>query len=356
MTEADLDGPPSVEPRVQQVRQAATEWTRQLVDLGGRNNLLWFRDHPHSSVELSAAHPSGVARLMSGHPARLTDILREDHALEEGRVRVRAIAAKARELQEEWGLQAAFVGFGMATWTLPGTEAARGPAAPIFLRSVTLKPLGPALSDFVIDLGDDVELNPVLVHYLRSQAKIGIDEAAIEALARSASGFDPYPAYAALTTQCAALLGFTITPRIVLSTFSYAKLPMVADLAAQGAQLADHDIIAALAGDPTALADRTEPTPQQAPLAIREEQIRPDFLVLDADSAQHEVIERVRAGGHVVVHSPGDRLVADHRQPPGDAGRGRPTGPLRLAEACRARGGPAPPRRRGLERRGLRRP
>lgn len=286
------------------MRQAATEWTRQLVDLGGRNNLLWFRDHPHSSVELSAAHPSGVARLMSGHPARLTDILREDHALEEGRVRVRAIAAKARELQEEWGLQAAFVGFGMATWTLPGTEAARGPAAPIFLRSVTLKPLGPALSDFVIDLGDDVELNPVLVHYLRSQAKIGIDEAAIEALARSASGFDPYPAYAALTTQCAALLGFTITPRIVLSTFSYAKLPMVADLAAQGAQLADHDIIAALAGDPTALADRTEPTPQQAPLAIREEQIRPDFLVLDADSAQHEVIERVRAGGHVVVHSP----------------------------------------------------
>ncbi len=290
------------------MRQAATEWTRQLVDLGGRNNLLWFRDLPHSTLELSAAHPSGVARLMSGHPARLTDILREDHALEEGRARVRAIAAKARELQEEWGLQAAFAGFGMATWTLPGTEpgteASRGPAAPIFLRAVTLKPLGPALSDFVIDLGDDVELNPVLVHYLRSQAKIGIDEAAIEALARSASGFDPYPAYAALTSQCAALSGFTITPRIVLSTYSYAKLPMVADLAAQGAQLADHDIIAALAGDPTALADGADPTPQQAPLAIREEQIRPDFLVLDADSAQHEVIERVRAGGHVVVHSP----------------------------------------------------
>ena len=39
------------------------------------------------------------------------------------------------------------------------------------------------------------------------------------------------------------------SPRLV-ATFSYAKLPMVADLAAQGASLADHDVVAALAGDP----------------------------------------------------------------------------------------------------------
>ena len=44
-----------------------------------------------------------------------------------------------------------------------------------------------------------------------------------------------------------------MTPRLVVGTFSYAKLPMVADLAAQGAALADHDVVAALAGDPGAL-------------------------------------------------------------------------------------------------------
>ena len=65
--------------------------------------------------------------------------------------------------------------------------------------------------------------------------------------------FDPYPVYAALGAACAGVPDFSVTPRLVVGTFSYAKLPMVADLAAQGDALADHDVVAALAGDPDAL-------------------------------------------------------------------------------------------------------
>ena len=84
--------------------------------------------------------------------------------------------------------------------------------------------------------------------------------------------------YAALPRLCASVPDFSVTPRLVVGTFSYAKLPMVADLAAQGDTLADHDVVAALAGDPDALRavrsdgrrqPRRPPTPTRGPRARR---------------------------------------------------------------------------------------
>ena len=113
--------------------------------------------------------------------------------------------------------------------------------------------------------------------------------------------FDPYPVYAALGAACAGVPDFSVTPRLVVGTFSYAKLPMVADLAAQGDALADHDVVAALAGDPDALrAVRSELDRSRVDLDDPER----DVLVLDADSSQQEAIEAVRSGSHLVVHGP----------------------------------------------------
>ena len=141
----------------------------------------------------------------------------------------------------------------------------------------------------------------MLVHYLRSEQGITLDEDAIEALATPDAMFDPYPVYAALGAACAGVPDFSVTPRLVVGTFSYAKLPMVADLAAQGDALADHDVVAALAGDPDALrAVRSELDRSRVALDDPER----DVLVLDADSSQQEAIEAVRSGSHLVVHGP----------------------------------------------------
>ena len=76
---------------------------------------------------------------------------------------------------------------------------------------------------------------------------------------------------------------------------------MVADLAAQGDALADHDVVAALAGDPDALrAVRSELDGSRVELDDPDR----DVLVLDADSSQQEAIEAVRSGSHLVVHGP----------------------------------------------------
>ena len=292
------------EPRASRVAAARAAWTRHLVDLGGRNTLLWYRDLPTGTLDLTTAHPGGVAMLLAGRPTRLSDLVREPATLDEARRRARAIAAKSRELAQERGILTGFLAIGMASWAVrrpDGRTVPRAPAAPVLLRSCTLRATGGGQSDYVLDLGSEVEINPVLVHYLASEQGITIDEDALETLAGSGPTFDPYPVYAELGRACAVVPEFAVTPRLVVGTFSYAKLPMVADLAAQGDALADHDVVAALAGDPEALRSvRTEPDTLRLDLDDAER----DLLVLDADSSQRDSIETVRAGSHLVVHGP----------------------------------------------------
>jgi hypothetical protein len=303
-SDASPDPAPDDDPRATRVAAARAAWTRHLVDLGGRNTLLWYRDLPTGTLDLTTAHPGGVASMMAGRPTKLSELVREPAALEDARRRARAIAAKSRELAEERGILTCFLAVGMATWAarLPdGRPAPRSPAAPVLLRSCTLRPTGAAQGDYELDLGPELELNPVLVNYLKSEQGITLDEDAIEALTTPDAMFDPYPVYAALGAACAGVPDFSVTPRLVVGTFSYAKLPMVADLAAQGDALADHDVVAALAGDPDALRSvRSELDRSRVDLDDPER----DVLVLDADSSQQEAIEAVRSGSHLVVHGP----------------------------------------------------
>jgi hypothetical protein len=288
----------SGDPRADRVGAAVKVWQRALVDLGGRNTLLWYRDLSAGTLELTHAHPGGISMLLAGRQTRLSDLVREPQALSEARRRARAIRAKALELREERGIAAGFIAIGMATWSVP--RAARPPAAPVLLRPCVLRPTGAAQEDFVIDLGPEVEFNPVLREYMRSEQGIEIDGDALADLATVGNTFDPYPAYAALNHACERVTEFTIASRLVLGTFSYAKLPMVADLGLQGDSLANHDVVAALAGDESALAAVRMRLPESEPDPDPEH----EYLVLDADSSQHAAIDAVRAGAHLVIKGP----------------------------------------------------
>lgn len=288
----------SGDPRADRVAAAVKVWQRALVDLGGRNTLLWYRDLPSGTLDLTTAHPGGVSMLLAGRRTRLSDLMRESAALAEARRRARAIRAKAQELEEERGIAAGFLAIGMATWSVP--RASRPPAAPVLLWPLKLRPASPAQEDFDIGLGPDVEFNPVLIEYLRSEQGLEVDGEALADLAVKGDNFDPYPVYAALQAVCERVPEFEIASRLVVGTFSYAKLPMVADLALQGSALADHDVVAALAGDESALAAVRLRVPEPDPEPDPEH----EHVVLDADSSQHAAIDAVRAGAHLVIKGP----------------------------------------------------
>ena len=204
---------------------------------------------PLGSLDLTTAHPSGVSKLLAGRPTTIADLVREPAALTGARRRARALSDACATVLEQRGLPIGFLALGMATWAVPSMPGPRSPQAPVMLRSVVLRPTGPAAVDFEIDLGVEVELNPVLVHYLRLEAQVPVDEVALASLADGGHGFDPYPVYAELSRLCADVPEFSVSPRLVISTFPHSKLDMVADLAAQQDRLPGHDVVAALAGD-----------------------------------------------------------------------------------------------------------
>ncbi|HYO86020.1 MAG TPA: AAA domain-containing protein [Dermatophilaceae bacterium] len=301
----------------QTVVDAVRGWQRDLADVGGPNTLLWYRDLPLGTLDLSTAHPGGVAMLMAGRATRLSDLVREPTAFAEALRRAHVIHAKTRELREERGLAVGFMAIGMATWTIPpaGTlpdrRAAGGrpsvgqrPYAPVLLRSCQLRPLGPAAPDYDLDLGVSVEVNPVLLHYLIHELGLDVDSEALVDLARAARRFDPVPVFRELNRICREVPGFHVTDRKVLATFPYAKLPAVLDVAAIGSGgQAPALVTAVVEASCRARRDEADHAGVVSPDPATVDEAG-ENLVLPADATQVAAVSHVTGGGHLVIQAP----------------------------------------------------
>lgn len=302
---------PPVE-RATQVGATLDAWQRELTVLGGPNTLLWFRDG-ELTLDLTRAHPGGVARFLAGSRTRLSDLFREPSAYQEASGKAAEIRRHAQRLLDERGLTTAFLAVGLATWRPPAGQ--RQAVAPVLLRQVALNPVGGEPhdgdiggttseagddGDLALDLGAHVEVNPVLISYLREGRHISVDSAALEALAQGEDGITPGPVFARLRELCADIPGFEVLERQVVSTFPVAKMAHVADLGATRDGLARSEIVAMLAGVESARPRGTDRIPawQDNPDPSSE------LLVLDADSTQRAAIDAARAGADLVISTP----------------------------------------------------
>jgi very-short-patch-repair endonuclease len=283
--------------RASLVDAAARHWRAQLIDLGGRNTLLYYRDLKAGTLDLGTAGEIALAALLAGRAVTLAQLFPDRDAHAQAIKRARTIRNKARELHEERGIETCYVAVGMATWTNTKAAGTSIPAAPVLLRTAQLRARGAAEDDFELRVDDEIELNPTLLHLLDEDFGITLDDKELEELAVA----DPSLVYERLVKEAVGRVrGFMITPKIVLGTFSYAKLPMVTDL--MHAPLDGHDVIAAIAGDRAAQQSLRPPLgelPDPDSIAPRDE-----YLVLDADSSQNFAINAVLAGQHSVVKGP----------------------------------------------------
>lgn len=303
----DPADPPLEGARARQVAAAVRTWTGQLVDLGGRNTLLYYKDLRQGTLDLGAAgaEPTAVDDLLSSRTVRLSWLFSDEKDLAAAAKRARTVRAKAVENFEERGIQTLFLAYGMATWT--NTRGTATPAAPVFLRAAHLVPKGGAGEDFDLSLTDDFEVNPTLLHLLSSEYQIDVAGEGLLDLVENDDAGDTsrdHEAFSQLAKAADAVPGFTVLPRVVLGNFSYAKLPMVKDLEAAGETLLDNELIAAIAGDETA---RTAVRARHPDVALDQPDRTPpadEFLVLDADASQSFVINAVVGGGDLVVAGP----------------------------------------------------
>src|SRR6266511_1915850 len=252
--------------RLRKVAAAVRAWTGQLIDLGGRNTLLYYKDLKQGTLDLgpySGAEPVALDALLGS----------------------RTIRAKAMENFEERGLRTLYLAWAMATWENPRGTAT--PAAPVLLRLANLAPRGGAGEDFDLSLPGEWEINPTLLHLLDVDHGVKVEaEDLLELLDEDVELPDASAVFERLTKAASSVAGFAISDRFVLGNFSYAKLPMVKDLESATEALVQNELICAIAGDEAA---RDAVRSRHPAVSLNEPDHTPvadEFLVLDADASQ----------------------------------------------------------------------
>jgi very-short-patch-repair endonuclease len=300
------DGPLVVEPSIQRkaaVEAAAKGWARQLIDLGGRNTLLYYRDLKAGTLDLTTAESMALEALVGGKGRKVRlSALFPGQQLANATTRVRTLSAKADENFEERGLSTLYLAHGMSTWDAQGATTAT-PMAPVLLAQVTLRPEGALGADFTLTIDDEWEPNPTLLHMLETSFHVRISADELLPVSECSAG-DLKVAFTRLVQAASSVPNFKVLARTVIGNFSYVKQPMVRDLESALEVMCSNEVIAALAGDSEAITalravhlgvgieepDRTSPTDE--------------FLVIDADSSQNLAINAAVEGAHLVVQGP----------------------------------------------------
>ncbi len=104
-------------------------WRERLLALGGESALADMERLGAASVDLTAAHPSGIAQLYAGRPTLLSNLVREGASLSVARRRARTVLARADELAQRYGVAPTYLAIGIAGWTQHEDGPPQGPEA-----------------------------------------------------------------------------------------------------------------------------------------------------------------------------------------------------------------------------------
>ncbi|MHB9133948.1 MAG: AAA domain-containing protein [Armatimonadota bacterium] len=294
----------NLSPRQQAVERAREGWIRRLYDVSRRNNLLYFRELKMGTLDFTGADTPSMHDLLAGKSVSLARLLPPKADLAAGAWRVRQIRRRALENLEERGLNTLFIALGMASWT-PGDDG-KPAAAAVLLVPVTVEAKGRESQSLTLLRAGDVQVNLVLLHVLETEFGCTVTP---EQLLENGGPeedlpVDPEMVFARLRAVANEVPGFDILSRTVLGNFAFQKMAMVKDLQERAAEMADHDLIAAVAGDVEAreiirgagYATDFNELDHIAPQS--------EFLVFDADSSQQRVIYSVLDGQSGVVQGP----------------------------------------------------
>ena len=331
--EARPDGPVAVPVATTKdlVDRATEAWRAALVARSGTSALSDVDRLGDAQLDLSAAHPSGIAQLFAGRPTRLSNLVREGSALVQAKRRARAVGAQAEDHAVRYGMASAFLAIGIASWTedddeegTPGPDVAdtvsledaraataaahpRRLRAPVLLRPVAITPRGRGEADYDLVLEASLEINPLLASALRRRGAL-LDPAALARAAFTASGFDPQPAVDRLRALGTAVLdGFELADRVVIGTFVHPEQSLVDDLDALIPVMREHEIVAAVAGDQRAADALTQPLPAHL---TGDRPLEQERGVGDLDAAQAHVLDVIAAGHHLLLDAPAGADVA----------------------------------------------
>ena len=278
-------------------------WLEGLGPQASGDTLLHFRPSAGTSIDLTHAHPSGLAQLLAGRRTRLSTLLRDPVQYSAAKAAARALRAKIFELGTERGIDVGYLAAGTASWrSVDDTGRSETLNAPVLLTAVSLT-VHASQDDYELQITEQARMNPALVRHLRNQQGLTVDPVGIARLAYGTARFDPHPVLERMRALSEGVRGMSVEHRILVSTFAdlagvkgdpalHPEHPVLAALLASAR--GDSEAASALAGTADGLsfppADERDPAD--------------DLLILDADRAQQEVLDLVSAGISVAVATP----------------------------------------------------
>lgn len=276
-------------------------WLAGLDSYSGADTALAYAKTHHGSIDLTHAHPSGLAQLLAGRKTRLSTLVREPEHYAAAKRAAAALRAKIFELSTDRGIDVGYLGAGIARWPgRPGSGGETGAdiSAPVLLAAVALT-VRPGQDDYELQLLEQAQVNPALVKHLDA-AGIHLDAAALGRLAYSTARFDPAPVLERVRALLAPLPGATVDHDLVMSTFAFLADNLNDPALAAGSELlellqkhnADDVLPVELALDATRFTPLDDRHPED------------EILVRDADPRQQYVLDLVRDGGSVLVSTP----------------------------------------------------
>jgi very-short-patch-repair endonuclease len=300
--------------RLQLVAAQADKWRNRLIDVSPTNTMVVFKNTKTGSLDLAGAEEGPLAALTGGGKATLRTLFTDPDRHRPACVSAQSLARRLLLFEEEQGVEVGRIALGFVL-TSPrqhkGTKPLPTLRAPLLLRTMTLKPRTAAESDFTVEAGEDVEVNPVLLFVLNEYYGVSVDldefAAHVETVLATESGHTAQveAVFQQLSAVAAAQnVELTLEPAVVLGAFNYVKLPMVEDLANATELLAEHDLIAAIAGFAPASEALAREGNGFVPPSVDELRPVDEFLVQDADSSQHRAVMTALSGQHVFIEGP----------------------------------------------------
>ena len=144
-------------------------------------------------------------------------------------------------------------------------------------------------------------MNPVLARALRAHGGL-VDPVALARGTFTGPGFDPRPALERLAQVGRAVLSdFELSESLVVGVFGHPGQVLVEDLDELGPSLGEHEVVAALAGDPRARSALAMPMPEPF---VGDRDPGDERGVGDLDPAQQHALDVVATGAHLFLDAP----------------------------------------------------
>lgn len=296
---------------VDPVQERLALWAEEASALPGAQGIRDI-DALENLLDLTGAHPAGIAQLYGGRLTKLSSLLRDNTALGAARAVMRKLDAEKKSSVARCGLYPTNLVIGVANWTQlpPFKESERGTHPelshfklerfnlPVLMRPLELEAVD---GDYTLKMGGSVVMNPVLVKVFRER-RIDCNPEAIIAASLEDGRLNVTPALEAIRRAGQDFIpGFDLKENLLVANLGVSSAVLSSDWDTILPVAGENPLVRAFAGDKSAAAELLEPLPETSP-ADRD----PDLErgIGDLDVSQARAVELVASGRSIFVEVP----------------------------------------------------